>query len=62
MPEVWVWEGDLVPRTVPQTYANNLSILLQLYSYVTCIVRYPKAVQSIQGAAFVNTTTGLWIA
>ena len=48
MPEVWVWEGDLVPRTIPQTYAQDLSVLLQLYAYVTCIVRYPLAVQTIQ--------------
>lgn len=48
MPEVWVWEGDLVPRTIPQTYAQDLSVLLQLYAYVTCIVRYPLAVQAIQ--------------
>jgi hypothetical protein len=47
MPEVWVWEGDLVPRTIPQTYAQDLAVLLQLYAYVTCIVRYPLAVQTI---------------
>lgn len=49
MPEVWFWEGDLVNRTVPQTAAQNLSVLLQSYSYVACIVRYQKAVQSISG-------------
>jgi len=49
MPEVWVWEGDLVPRTIPQTFAQNLSILLQVYTYYTVIVRYPKAVQVISG-------------
>ncbi len=51
MPEVWVWEGDLVPRTIPQTYAQDLSVLLQLYAYVTCIVRYPLAVQTVQWTA-----------
>ena len=50
MPEVWFWEGDLVTRTVPQTAAQNLSVLLQAYAYVGAIVRYPKAVQSIAGA------------
>lgn len=49
MPEVWFWEGDLVPRVIPQTYAQNLSVLLQVYSYVACIVRYPKAVQTVTG-------------
>lgn len=49
MPEVWYWEGDPVLRTVPQTAAQNLSVLLQLYSYVGCIVRYPQAVQVLTG-------------
>ncbi len=50
MPEVWFWEGDLVTRTVPQTVAQNLSVLLQCYAYVAEIVRYQKAVQVLQGA------------
>lgn len=49
MPEVWFWEGDLVPRVVPQTLAQDLSVLLQVYAYVGAIVRYPSAVQSITG-------------
>ena len=52
MPEVWIWEGDLVPRTIPQTYAGNLQILLQVYTYVAALVRYPYAVQSVQGARY----------
>lgn len=57
MPEVWVWEGDLIPRTIPQTFAQNLSILLQVYAYWTCIVRYPKAVQVISGARYPTSQT-----
>jgi hypothetical protein len=52
MPEVYVWEGTPVPRTLPQTLAGNLSVLLQLYSYWTLLVRYPKAVQTITGARY----------
>ena len=51
-PEVWVWEGDLATRTIPQTFAQNLQVLLQVYAYYAVIVRYPKAVQSLTGAAF----------
>lgn len=51
MSEIYVWEGTPVTRTVPQTLANNLSVLLQLYNYITLIVRYPKAVQVITGTA-----------
>lgn len=57
MPEVWVWEGELVPRTIPQTFAQNLSVLLQVYSYNATIVRYPKAVQAITGARYPKAPT-----
>jgi HK97 family phage major capsid protein len=56
MPEVWVWEGPLTPRVIPQTYAQNLSVLLQTYSYITAIVRYPKAVQTITGTGLGSIT------
>ena len=55
--EVWTWEGPLVPRTIPQTYAQNLSVLLQVYSYNATIVRYQKAVQSISGARYASAPT-----
>ena len=57
MPEVWVFEGDLVPRVIPQTYAQNLQVLLQLYAYIAVLVRYDQAVQVINGAAWVGSPT-----
>ena len=63
MPEVWTFEGALTPRVVPQTFAQNLSVLLQLFAYITVIVRYPLAVQSITGAAFaIGTSSDQWLA
>jgi HK97 family phage major capsid protein len=59
MPEVYVWEGSLVTRSIPQTYAQNLSVLLQVYAYYTVIVRYVNAVQSISGSAWAGTPS--WI-
>ena len=49
--EIWFWEGQMVNRAVPQTYAQNLSVLLQTYAYVGCITRYSAAVQTISGSA-----------
>ena len=49
--EIWFWEGQLVNRAVPQTFAQNLSVLLQTYAYVGCITRYSNAVQTISGSA-----------
>jgi HK97 family phage major capsid protein len=57
MPEIWVWEGELVPRTIPQTYAQNLSVLLQVYSYNAVIPRYAEAVQAISGARYPASPT-----
>jgi len=47
--EVWVFEGTPVPRVLPQTLAGNLSVILQLYSYIATIVRYPAAVATVTG-------------
>jgi hypothetical protein len=47
--EVFVYEGTPVQRVVPQTLAGSLLVLLQMYSYVATLVRYPKAIVAIQG-------------
>ena len=52
--QVWYWESTPVTRAVPQTLANDLSVLLQMYSYVGAIVAYPKAVQVISGTGLLN--------
>lgn len=49
--EIYVWEGQLIPRVIPQTFAQNLQVLLQVYAYIACIPRYPAAVQTITGGA-----------
>lgn len=57
MAEVYVWEGSPVDRVVPQTYAQNLSVLFQRYAYIAAIVRYPTAVQSLNGAGLPTSPT-----
>jgi hypothetical protein len=54
--EVFLFEGEPVARTVPQTLAQNLSVLLQQYSYCAVIPRYPLAIQSVAGASFTAPT------
>lgn len=54
--EVHLFEGQPVTRAVPQTLANNLQVLLQLYNYVAVIVRYPLAIQAISGTALAGIT------
>lgn len=48
--EVYVYEGPTVTRALPQTLGNNLQVILQLYAYVTEIVRYQAAVQTVTGS------------
>lgn len=47
--EVWVFEGAITPRTIPQTKANTLQVILQQYSYATVIKRYAEGVVAING-------------
>ena len=47
--EVYVFEGPIVPRVIPQTLASNLQVILQQYSYGTAIVRYNAAIVAITG-------------
>jgi ElaB/YqjD/DUF883 family membrane-anchored ribosome-binding protein len=49
--EVYVYEGPTVTRALPQTLGNNLQVILQLYAYITEIVRYQAAVQTVTGGA-----------
>jgi HK97 family phage major capsid protein len=47
--ECWVFEGNPVHRVLPQTLAGNLQVILQQYSYLAVLVRYPAAFVSING-------------
>lgn len=47
--EVFVFEGTITPRTIPQTKANTLQVILQQYSYATVIKRYAEGVVAING-------------
>jgi HK97 family phage major capsid protein len=53
---VLVFEGDLVPRVLPQTLGNQLSVLLQVYAYIAVLPLYPLAVQAISGTNLVAPT------
>jgi HK97 family phage major capsid protein len=54
--EVFVYEGALIPRVIPQTLAQSLQTILQVYSYVAIVVRYPLGVVSSFGTPFATPT------
>lgn len=50
------FEGDLVPRVLPQTLGNQLSVILQCYAYIAVLPLYPTAVQAISGTGMATIT------
>lgn len=50
------FEGDLVPRVLPQTLGNQLSVILQVYSYIAVLPLYPAAVAAISGTGMATIT------
>ena len=52
MPEVFVLATEPVSRAIPETFAADLSVVVQTYCLVGTIVRHPKAVQIVSGAAY----------
>jgi hypothetical protein len=55
MDEVYLWEGSFKAEAFAQTYAQNLSLFVRLYNYVSVQAgRYPGAVQVITGTGAIT--------
>jgi HK97 family phage major capsid protein len=55
--DLYLWEGQPIMRAFPQTFAGNLEVLLQVYSYFAFTSeRYSKAVAQITGTGMVAPT------
>jgi hypothetical protein len=55
--DLYLWEGSPVMRAFPQTFAGNLEVLLQVYSYFAFTSeRYSKATAQITGTGMVAPT------
>jgi HK97 family phage major capsid protein len=51
------WEGNVKAEAFPQTYANQLSIFVRLYNYMSFQpARYPKSLAVVAGAGLVPPT------
>ena len=57
--EVFVYEGSPVSRVVPQTLANDLLSLIQVYNYVAVLVRYPAGIVQISGTGLTTPVYSL---
>jgi hypothetical protein len=48
--DLLLWEGGIRARVLPETKAANLTVLLQIYSYVAfSAARYPQSVVELTG-------------
>lgn len=50
--EVFVLRSEPVLRAVPETFGENLSVVVQLYGLIGVIVRHPLAIQTLTGSAY----------
>lgn len=57
MADLMAWEGNVKAEAFPQTYANQLSVLVRLYNYMSFQpARYPKSISVISGTGLVAPT------
>jgi len=55
--ENYLFESPIVTRVLPQTYGNQLSVLLQIYGYIAyTAARYPNANAVVTGTGLVTPT------
>lgn len=53
-------EGAPVVRVLPQPYANQLSVLVQSFSYCAFVPEYPGTAQGLTGTALADATVTSW--
>lgn len=55
--DLMAWEGNVKAEAFPQTYANQLSVFVRLYNYMSFQpARYAKSISVIDGTALVPPT------
>lgn len=56
--DLYLYESPVVARALPQTYGNQLTVLLQVYEYMAfTAARYPASVAYITGTELTNPIT-----
>jgi HK97 family phage major capsid protein len=57
MADLMGWEGNIKAEAFPQTFANQLSVFVRLYNYMSFQpARYPKSISVIGGTGLVQPT------
>jgi HK97 family phage major capsid protein len=56
-PDFWLWESTIRAEAFQQTYAQNMSVLVRLYNYVSFQpARYPASLSTVSGTGLVTPT------
>jgi hypothetical protein len=56
-PDIYLYEGALTTRALPQTLGNRLSVLFQVYEYAAYIAnRYTAASAAVNGTGTIQPT------
>jgi HK97 family phage major capsid protein len=50
--DLWLFEGDLRTRVLPEVLSGTLEVRFQLYNYVAFLVRYGQSITLAQGSGF----------
>jgi HK97 family phage major capsid protein len=57
MPDIYLWEGSVRAEAFEQTFANQLSLFVRLYNYVSFQAgRYPVSISTITGTGSITPT------
>ena len=50
--DLWLFEGDLRTRVLPEVLSGTLEIRFQVYNYLAFLVRYGQSISQAQGSGF----------
>lgn len=57
--DLWLFEGDLRTRVLPEVLSGTLEIRFQVYNYVAFLVRYGQSLALGQGTGFVPPASAI---
>lgn len=57
MPDLYLYEGAITARALPQTLGNELAVLIQTYQYIAALPnRYSQSIATVTGTGLVTPT------
>jgi len=57
--DLWLFEGDLRTRVLPEALSGTLQIRYQVYNYVAFLVRYEQSITGAYGSGFAAPTSAI---